>query len=153
MLTLKMHFHSSALACCRSGSVQKAGGMCCPRRSGGCPRSGPQKGLGMLSWGSGSRAGAVSGSPFWPTVHVIVTRDAAWRSPIFNHTSMSQISINHLFKWRTSRLWVFGWEGKRQKENLKQELEVVCQLGSGRRLFTARMKDQERSAFSLTHRW
>lgn len=46
------------MACCRSGSVQEAVGMCCPRRSRGCPRSGTQEGLGMLlgsgeqSWGS-----------------------------------------------------------------------------------------------------
>lgn len=45
-----------------------------------------------------SRAGAVSGSPLGPTVHVIVTRDVAQRSPIFNRTSMSQICLNHLFK-------------------------------------------------------
>lgn len=38
-----------------------------------------------------------------------------------------------------------GEEGeKRQKEDSKRELEVMCQLGSGRSLFKARMKDQER---------
>lgn len=70
-----MHFHSSASACCRSGSVQKAGGMCCPRRSGGCPRSGPQKGLGMLSWGSGEQ----SRGSFWVTVLTNCSRNCYTR--------------------------------------------------------------------------
>lgn len=149
-------FSSSVLAPVGPGSVLQAVEIS-PRFSciavSGCTRSDvSSEGLEMFYWGC-KKDGAVSGSPFRPTVHVIVTWDVAFRSPIFPRTSMPQIFINHLFKRRTSRLWGLGWVGKKAEGKFEVGVRSRVSLGSGRSLFRARMNDQERNAFSLTHRW
>lgn len=129
MLTLKMHFHSSALACCRSGSVQKAGGMCCPRRSGGCPRSGPQKGLGMLSWGSGEQ----SRGSFWVTVLTNCSRNCCTRCCLKESYFQSHEHVPDFYKpsVQVKNFQVVGFRVRGEKAEGKFEAGVGSRVSAG----------------------
>lgn len=155
---IRKYLHSSVLVSYRSQIHQEAVEMCSCRVTvsrSGCTRSGMQGRTGnasrRLQEGKGR---AVSGSPFGPTVHVIVGCDVAYRSPIFNHRSMSQIFVNHLFKCRTSRLWGFGWGGgEKGRRKIPSRSWKSCVSWGLVGVFLKLGWKIRSDGFSLTHRW
>lgn len=124
-----MHFQGGALACCRSGSVQKAVGMCCPRRSRGCPRSGTQEGLGMLSWGSAEQ----SWGSFWVTVWTNCSRNCYTRCCLKESYFQSHEHVPDFSKpsVQVKNFQVVGFRVRGEKAEGKLEAGVESRVSAG----------------------